>query len=69
MIRQKQNPGVSKKRWGTQSTIALWSPSYFAPSCGGAPIAIIGQYIEQTANTRITNKQSTFGVRAIHPPP
>lgn len=25
----------------------LWSPSYFAASCGGAPISIIGQYIEQ----------------------
>lgn len=24
----------------------LWSPSYFAGSCGGAPIAIIRQYIE-----------------------
>ena len=29
--------------WG----IALWSPSYFAGSCGGAPIAVISQYIEQ----------------------
>lgn len=26
---------------------ALWSPSYFAGSCGGAPIAVIRQYIEQ----------------------
>ncbi|HEK1023446.1 TPA: IS200/IS605 family transposase [Proteus mirabilis] len=25
----------------------LWSPSYFAGSCGGAPISIIHQYIEQ----------------------
>lgn len=25
----------------------LWSPSYFASSCGGAPISIIRQYIEQ----------------------
>lgn len=25
----------------------LWSPSYFAGSCGGAPINIIRQYIEQ----------------------
>jgi putative transposase len=24
----------------------LWSPSYFAASCGGAPISIIKQYIE-----------------------
>ena len=26
---------------------ALWSPSYFAGSCGGAPIEIVRQYIEQ----------------------
>ncbi|WP_339056727.1 IS200/IS605 family transposase [Candidatus Regiella endosymbiont of Tuberolachnus salignus] len=26
---------------------ALWTPSYFASSCGGAPISIIRQYIEQ----------------------
>ncbi len=25
----------------------LWSPSYFAGSCGGAPISIIRQYVEQ----------------------
>ena len=25
----------------------LWSPSYFAASCGGAPISIIRQYIER----------------------
>ena len=25
----------------------LWSPSYFAASCGGAPLSIIREYIEQ----------------------
>jgi putative transposase len=25
----------------------LWSPSYFAASCGGAPLTIVRQYIEQ----------------------
>jgi putative transposase len=25
----------------------FWSPSYFAASCGGAPLSIIAQYIEQ----------------------
>ena len=25
----------------------LWSPSYFASSCGGAPIDVIRRYIEQ----------------------
>jgi putative transposase len=43
MIRQKQYPSVSKKRWDN----ALWSPSYFAASCGGAPVAVIRQHIEQ----------------------
>ena len=41
LIRKKNYP--SKKLWGG----ALWSPSYFSGSCGGAPIAIIRQYIEQ----------------------
>ncbi|HAO0253441.1 TPA: IS200/IS605 family transposase, partial [Escherichia coli] len=30
----------------------LWSPSYFAGSCGGAPISIIHQYIEQQETPR-----------------
>jgi putative transposase len=25
----------------------FWSPSYFAASCGGAPLGIIRQYIQQ----------------------
>jgi len=43
MIKKKAYPSVQKKLWGG----ALWSPSYFAGSCGGAPIGIIRQYIEQ----------------------
>ncbi|WP_321806390.1 IS200/IS605 family transposase [Burkholderia sp. BCC1993] len=43
MIRRKNYPGIRKKLWGG----ALWSPSYFAGSCGGAPIEIVRQYIEQ----------------------
>src|SRR5258708_1015161 len=43
MIRQKNYPSIRKKLWGG----ALWSPSYFAGSCGGAPIAVIRQYIKQ----------------------
>ena len=47
--------GVSSRRLGQQHPkIAaryykgvLWSPSYFAASCGGAPLAIIRQYIEE----------------------
>ena len=43
MIRQKNYPSIKQKLWGG----ALWSPSYFAGSCGGASIEIIRQYIEQ----------------------
>ena len=43
IIRKKNYPEIKKKLWGE----ALWSPSYFAGSCGGAPISIIRQYIEQ----------------------
>ena len=43
MIRKKNDPEIKKKLWGG----ALWSPSYFAGSCGGAPISLIRQYIEQ----------------------
>ncbi len=43
MIRKKKYPSIRKKLWGG----ALWSPSYFAGSCGGTPIAMIRQYIEQ----------------------
>lgn len=43
LIRKKGYPSIEKKLWGG----ALWSPSYFAGSCGGAPIEIIRQYIEQ----------------------
>ena len=43
MIRQKKYPAIRKNLWGQ----ALWSPSYFAGSCGGAPISVIRQYIEQ----------------------
>lgn len=43
LIRKKNYPSIKEKLWGD----ALWSPSYFAASCGGAPIAVIRQYIEQ----------------------
>lgn len=43
MIRKKNYSGIREKLWNG----ALWSPSYFAGSCGGAPITIIRQYIEQ----------------------
>lgn len=43
LLRKKEYPSIKEQLWGE----ALWSPSYFAGSCGGAPIEIIRQYIEQ----------------------
>lgn len=42
MLRQER-PDIARRYWKNM----LWSPSYFAASCGGAPISIIRQYIEQ----------------------
>lgn len=42
LIRNKGYPTIQQALWGKN----LWSPSYFAGSCGGAPISIIRQYIE-----------------------
>jgi putative transposase len=39
---RKAHPEIASKYWKG----VLWSPSYFASSCGGAPISIIKQYIE-----------------------
>lgn len=40
---RKERPDIANRYWKG----VLWSPSYFASSCGGAPISIIRQYIEQ----------------------
>ena len=37
------HPSIQNALWGG----SLWSPSYFAGACGGAPLAVIRQYIEQ----------------------
>ena len=42
LLRKKGYPTIVKYLWGG----SLWSPSYFAGSCGGDPISIIRQYIE-----------------------
>lgn len=40
---KQQHPELERYYWQN----ALWSPSYFAASCGGAPIDIVRKYIEQ----------------------
>jgi len=42
LLRQKDYPSIQKALWGG----SLWSPSYFAGSCGGAPIEIVKKYIQ-----------------------
>ena len=43
LLRKKRHPSIQNALWGG----SLWSPSYFAGACGGAPLAMIRQYIEQ----------------------
>jgi len=40
---RKERPDIEKRYWKG----ALWSPSYFAASCGGSPLSIVREYIEQ----------------------
>ena len=40
---RKERPCIARRYWKG----VLWSPSYFAVSCGGVPISVIRQYIEQ----------------------
>jgi putative transposase len=48
LIRKKKHRGIQKALWGK----SLWSPSYFAGSCGGASLEIIRQYIQQQKTPR-----------------
>ncbi|MGW3820691.1 transposase, partial [Streptomyces sp. NPDC005046] len=41
-LRQEFPGHIRKYLWGEH----FWSPSYFAASCGGAPLTIIKEYIE-----------------------
>lgn len=43
-VLRKERPDIASRFYYKG---VLWSPSYFASSCGGAPIEIIRQYIEQ----------------------
>ncbi|HXG36303.1 MAG TPA: IS200/IS605 family transposase [Dehalococcoidia bacterium] len=45
---RKERPDIQKRYWKG----VLWSPSYFAASCGGAPISIVRKYIEQQRTPR-----------------
>ena len=45
---RKERPDIQKRYWRG----VLWSSSCFASSCGGAPISIVRQYIEQQQTPR-----------------
>ena len=45
MIRKK-HPEIKKRLWKNH----LWSSSYFAGSCGGAPLSTIRRYVENQRN-------------------
>ena len=66
LLRKKDYPSIKQQLWGD----ALWSPSYFAGSCGGAPVEIIRQYIEQqnTPHEIPSVCKYSYGV-ALYPPP
>ena len=40
---RQERPDIAKRYWKG----GLWSASYFAASCGGAPIDVLRRYIEQ----------------------
>jgi len=42
LLRKKNYPSIVAALWKD----SFWSPSYFASSCGGAPLSIIRAYIE-----------------------
>ena len=39
---RRELPAVAERYWKG----VLWTPSYFAASCGGAPLSVIKQYVE-----------------------
>ena len=43
LLRKQNCPTIQNVLWGN----ALWSPSYFASSCEGAPLSCIKNYIQQ----------------------
>jgi putative transposase len=48
VIRKQGFSNISNNLWGD----SLWSPSYFAGSCGGAPLEVVKQYIQEQATPR-----------------
>lgn len=48
-VLRRERPDIARRHYRAG---ALWSPSYFVASCGGAPLEIVKQYIDQQATPR-----------------
>ena len=42
-LRKEYWPELKRKLWGDH----LWSPSYCVVSCGGAPLEVVREYVEE----------------------
>lgn len=64
-LRQEYDSHVRRYLWGGH----FWSGSYFAGSCGGAPLSVVKQYIEnqQPHLTATTEAQSPLALRTSGP--
>lgn len=51
-ILRNYRPIIAKQLWGP----ALWTPSYFISSCGGAPLEYIKAYIQNQNSPRTQSK-------------
>ena len=60
MVRRDCMPLIREHLWGDH----FWSPSYFAASCGGAPLDVIAAYVATKGNTRLFSDQSKAGLKA-----
>ncbi len=61
-VLRRQLPRIAKCYWKN----VLWSPSYFAASCGGAPLDGIKRYIEQQA-TPLESRLTPAGSPGLAP--
>jgi hypothetical protein len=48
---------------GRYSKGVLWSPSYFAASCGGAPLSIIAEYVRNQREGALPPRPEGRGLR------
>ena len=65
-LRAQRLPEVLRKLWGK----AFWSPSYFVVSCGGTPLDIIKDYVDNQENPlRVRRNESVSPMNRKTEPP